>query len=273
MSGNQIDIGIVFRPQSPPEELRAMVAETEDAGVAELWLWEDCFREGGIAAAAAALSWSSHLRVGLGLLPVPLRNPALAAMEIATVARLWPERFVATLGHGMQEWMAQAGGRVESPMTLLHEHVVAIRRLLDGEEVTVGGRYVQLDQVKLAWPPPRRPELIIGARGPRTIALAGAEADGVLLDTTTNVSTVRRARDILDEARASSGRTGRSKVYAYTAVDTTKDPASLTARLTEWVAALKAAGADVVLVHGSDDQPHGREIVRLLRRESRTPQR
>jgi alkanesulfonate monooxygenase SsuD/methylene tetrahydromethanopterin reductase-like flavin-dependent oxidoreductase (luciferase family) len=40
------------------------------------------------------------LQVGVGLLPVPLRNPALAAMEIATVARLFPGRFRPGLGHG-----------------------------------------------------------------------------------------------------------------------------------------------------------------------------
>src|SRR5687767_2466925 len=125
-------MGIVFRPQSSPEELRSMVAEAEAAGIAELWLWEDCFREGGFTAAAAALAWSSRLRVGLGLVPVPLRNPALAAMEIATLARLWPDRFVVTLGHGVADWMAQVGGRVESPMTLLREHTSAVRQLLDG---------------------------------------------------------------------------------------------------------------------------------------------
>ena len=129
-------LGIVFRPQSPPEELRAVVELAERAGVAELWLWEDCFLEGGLTAATAALAWSERLRVGIGLLPVPLRNPALAAMEIATVARIWPDRFVAALGHGIQDWMGQVGARAESPMTLLREHTLAVRDLLDGQTVS-----------------------------------------------------------------------------------------------------------------------------------------
>ena len=112
-------LGIVFRPQSPPEELRTAVELAERAGVDELWLWEDCFLEGGLTAAAAALSWSERMRVGVGLLPVPLRNPALAAMEIATLARLFPDRFVVTLGHGVLDWMGQVGARADSPMTLL----------------------------------------------------------------------------------------------------------------------------------------------------------
>ena len=49
------------------------------------------------------------VRVGIGLLPVPLRNLALAAMEIATLARLFPDRFVPAIGHGVLDWMGQVG--------------------------------------------------------------------------------------------------------------------------------------------------------------------
>ncbi len=85
-----VTTGVVFRPQSPPEELRAVVEAADASAVDELWLWEDCFLEGGLTTAALALAWSSRVRVGIGLLPVPLRNPALAAMEVATLARLFP---------------------------------------------------------------------------------------------------------------------------------------------------------------------------------------
>jgi len=52
---------------------------------------------------------------------VPLRNVALTAMEIATLARLFPGRLTAGIGHGVQDWMGQAGAKVESPMTLARE--------------------------------------------------------------------------------------------------------------------------------------------------------
>jgi alkanesulfonate monooxygenase SsuD/methylene tetrahydromethanopterin reductase-like flavin-dependent oxidoreductase (luciferase family) len=115
-------LGVVFRPQLPPERLRDVARAADDAGLEELWLWEDCFFESGIASAAAALAWTQRLRVGVGLLPVPLRNVALTAMEPATLHRLFPQRVILGVGHGIQEWMAQAGARVDSPMTLLREH-------------------------------------------------------------------------------------------------------------------------------------------------------
>src|ERR1019366_930115 len=83
-------VGVVFRPQLPPERLRDFVVSAEAAGLDDVWLWEDCFFEGGVATPRAAPAWTAAARTGLGLMPVPLRNPALAAMEVATLARMFP---------------------------------------------------------------------------------------------------------------------------------------------------------------------------------------
>jgi alkanesulfonate monooxygenase SsuD/methylene tetrahydromethanopterin reductase-like flavin-dependent oxidoreductase (luciferase family) len=241
--------GVVFRPQLPPEDLRAVVTHAEAAGVAELWLWEDCFLEGGLTTAAAALAWSDRLVVGVGLLPVPLRNPALAAMEIATLARIFPERLVIALGHGVQEWMAQVGAAVESPMTLLREHTTAVRSLLAGDTVDVAGRYVHLDRVALDWPPAVPPRLLVGGRGPRTIGLAGETAGGVLLDAVTDPDVVRRARALV----------GSAHLAVYTPADP-REPAGLAA----WIAELGAAGADAVIVQPPGEAPDPRPLIDAL---------
>ena len=184
-------LGVVFRPQLPPEQLRAFVTLAEQAGLDDVWLWEDCFLEGGLTASVAALGWTNSLRVGLGLMPVPFRNPALAAMEVATIARLYPGRFVPAAGHGVPSWIEQVGARAASPMTLLREWVVAVRALLHGETVTTSGSYVHLDGVALDWPPAVVPPLLVGARGPRTLMLAGEVADGVVLDAASSPDDVR----------------------------------------------------------------------------------
>jgi len=245
--------GVIFRPQSPPEELRAVVELADAAGISELWLWEDCFLEGGLTTAALALSWSSRLHVAVGLLPVPFRNPALAAMEIATLARAFPDRFTVALGHGIQEWMAQVGAAVESPMTLLREHTTAVRALLAGETVDVDGRYVQLDRVTLDWPPPAPPRLLLGGRGERTIRPAGEVSDGIVLDSVVDPAVVRRARELVG---------AESLVYAYTEVD----PRTGLDHVGEWIDELAAAGADTVILQAPEDTPDTRPLIEELTR-------
>jgi alkanesulfonate monooxygenase SsuD/methylene tetrahydromethanopterin reductase-like flavin-dependent oxidoreductase (luciferase family) len=207
-------LGVVLRPQLAPEKLRPVVEAADASGVDELWLWEDCFDQGGISSAAAALAWTERLHVGVGVLPVPLRNPALAAMEIATLSRIFPGRVETGLGHGVQEWMDQVGARVESPMTLLREYVAVVQSLLVGDTVTADGRYLHLRDVSLGWPPAHRPLLHVGAVKPKTIALAGELADGVVLTGGSTPADVRAARGIFDAAR--SGRPGRVTVYLIT---------------------------------------------------------
>jgi Coenzyme F420-dependent N5,N10-methylene tetrahydromethanopterin reductase and related flavin-dependent oxidoreductases len=238
-------LGVVFRPQLPPERLRALARVAEEAGLEELWLWEDCFLEGGISAAAAALAWTERLRVGVGLLPVPLRNVAVTAMEAATLHRLFPGRAVLAVGHGVQDWMGQVGARAESPVTLLREHLDALRALLRGERVTTAGRYVKLDGVALDWPPAETPEVLTGATGPRTLRLAGEAADGTVLTASTGVDGVRRARRLIDEGRRAAGRTaGHHRVVVYLHTATGTDAA---ARLR---AEIEANGEDPVTGHG-----------------------
>jgi alkanesulfonate monooxygenase SsuD/methylene tetrahydromethanopterin reductase-like flavin-dependent oxidoreductase (luciferase family) len=83
---------------------------------------------------------------------------------------------------------------VASPMGLLREWVAAVRDLLHGETVTVSGEYVRLDHVTLDWPPPAPvPPLLVGARGPKTLALAGELADGLCLDASLTPAGVARA--------------------------------------------------------------------------------
>ena len=238
----------MFRPQLPPERLRSVAESAEAAGIEQLWLWEDSFFEGGIASASAALAWTSRLQVGIGLLPVPLRNPALTAMEIATVARLFPGRFLPGLGHGVLEWMAQAGAAVASPMTLLREYTTAVRALLAGERVSAEGRYVRLDDVALDWPPDRPPPLLVGARGPKTVRLAGELGDGLLLDSSATLDAVRAARATVDAVRADRP----FQVVLNLLVDDL-------GAVADQVAAARAAGADVVVLeppeHAPDPEP------------------
>ncbi|MEV6735839.1 LLM class flavin-dependent oxidoreductase [Streptomyces sp. NPDC051104] len=280
-------LGAVFRPQLPPERLRTIARLAEEAGLEELWLWEDCFLEGGISTASAALAWTERLRVGVGLLPVPLRNVALTAMEAATLERMFPGRAVLSVGHGVQSWMGQVGARAESPMTLLREYLDALRALLRGERVTTDGRYVKLDDVALDWPPAQAVRILAGVTGPRSLRLSGEAADGTLLTAATSPEGVRAARGIVDEGREAAGRTDPHPVVVYLRATTGPDAAArLRAEIereggvehgvtgdagtvAKAVQQLAEAGADTVVLQPTGDEPDPEGFVRFVAEEVR----
>ena len=209
-------IGAVFNPyHHAPEELRAAVQVAETAGVPELWLWEDCFRESGYASVAAALAWSENLRIGLGIAPLPLRNVAVTAMEIATIERMFPGRFLPGLGHGVQSWMAQVGAKAASPLTLMREQVTALRALLAGDEVTASGRYVTLEGVRLDWPVASAPPVYAAGQGAKTLALSGEIADGTVLVSGLTPAEVGEQIGHVRTGREAAGRAGEPTVVAY----------------------------------------------------------
>jgi alkanesulfonate monooxygenase SsuD/methylene tetrahydromethanopterin reductase-like flavin-dependent oxidoreductase (luciferase family) len=270
-------VGAIFLPDLPPEQLREYVLTAESSGVEELWVWEDCFREGAFSSAAAALAWTERLRIGIGISPMPLRNVALAAMEISSVERMFPGRLIPGVGHGVLSWMGQVGARVASPLTLMREYVPALRALLAGESVTTQGRYVNLDQVKLDWPPTQAPPLFAAGEGPKTLALTGEVADGTVLTGGTTVAQVGAARRLIAEGRQKAGRSAAHEVAVFVAVAFGADAEARAARQVEgWgmpgethrvlmgdagrvadgVTAFHDAGADAVILqplHGDSD--------------------
>jgi alkanesulfonate monooxygenase SsuD/methylene tetrahydromethanopterin reductase-like flavin-dependent oxidoreductase (luciferase family) len=256
-------------PQVPPERLRTVARAAQESGLAELWLWEDCFWGGAMSIASALLAWTDRLHVAIGVLPVPLRNVALTAMETAALHRLFPGRVTVGVGHGVQDWMGQVGARAESPVTLLGEYLQALRGLLRGERLTVDGRYVKLDDVALDWPPLTPPPVLAAAAGPRTLRLSGQFADGTILDSSGTVDQVRDARRAIDAAREAAGRSGAHPVVLYLLTVTGPDAArrldatgrsgtaavagdahAVAAAVRTWT----AAGVDKVVLHPPGDE-------------------
>ncbi|MFE3447378.1 LLM class flavin-dependent oxidoreductase [Nonomuraea sp. NPDC059194] len=173
-------LGVMFDRDLPPERL-VPFAQALDSRIDDVWVVEDLGWTGGLSSAAAALAATSRVRVGLGIAPAPLRNPMLLAMEFANLARLFPGRFVGGIGHGVQEWMRQVGAAAPSPLTLLEETITSVRGLLRGESVTMDGRAVHLDAVRLVHPPAVAPPVVAGVKGPRSLAMSGRVAQGTIL--------------------------------------------------------------------------------------------
>ena len=243
------NVGMCF-DRSLPAAFVVEVAETlEAAGVDQLWVIEDCFYTAGISLAATALARTERLTVGLGILPAVARNPAITAMELATLADLAPGRLLAGIGHGVQGWMHQMGARPASPLTALDEVITVVRRLLHGESVTFDGRYVTMRDVALDAPPDRVPPVLAGVRGPKSLSLAGRVADGVVLAEGAGPTYVRQAVD-------AAGSPDPFRVSVFTALGIHDDGATARRIMAPFVCGMLDDGGPAVLAH-----PHIDEIL------------
>ncbi len=187
--------GVTLPRDLPAADVLPFARRAEELGFDSLWVIEDLGFRGGFAQAAAVLAVTGRIHVGLGIAPAAARNPAFTAMEAATLAEQFPGRFTLGLGHGVPLWMRQVGSWGASPLTSLSEHVDAVRRLLHGETVTVEGRYVRLDGVRLETPPRTPPRVVAGVRGPKSLAVSGRVADGTLLAEPVTPEYARVARE------------------------------------------------------------------------------
>ncbi len=203
---DRTSLGVIFHPTFPPETLPEYARRAEAAGFDELWLWDDCFLPGALTSAAVALSATQRLKVGIGLMPATAYHPLFAAMEITTLARVFPGRFMPGFGHGVGFWMKQIGAAPTSSMKALEETVEAVRRLLRGEMVTVQGTQVRLDQVQMQLTPQQAPPLLVGGVRERTLQLAGRAGDGAILTSMSSPVYVRWALDRIRQGGAEAGR-------------------------------------------------------------------
>jgi 5,10-methylenetetrahydromethanopterin reductase len=174
-------VGVVLPRTLAPQQIVPFAQRAEELGFDELWVVEDLGFKGGIAQAATVLAVTARIHVGVGVLPAAVRNAAFAAMEIATLAQLHPGRVTVGIGHGMPGWLRSVGAWPASPLTLLSEYADALRTLLRGEPGPARGRYVDVEGLVLDELPDSFPPIILGVRGPKSLALAGAHADGIIL--------------------------------------------------------------------------------------------
>jgi 5,10-methylenetetrahydromethanopterin reductase len=174
-------VGVMLRRDVAATDFIPFARLAEKLGFDDVWVVEDLGFWGGVAQAAAIASATERIRVGLGILPVAARNVAYAAMELSTLAELFPGRVTVGIGHGLPEWIQQVNAWPRSPLTLFDEYTAALGKLLRGEAVTTEGCYVSLDNVALEHPPTVLPPLLGGVRGPKSMEVVAKNLSGAIL--------------------------------------------------------------------------------------------
>ena len=256
-------IGVMFQRDVPPEALAARATLIESLGYDDMWVVEDLFFSGGIAQAAVALAATDALEIGIGILPATARNAVYAAMELGTLARLYPQRLLAGIGHGMQDWMATVGALPRSPLKALEETMLVIGRLLRNETVTLDGEFVAVDHARLQHPPEFVPPLLAGVRGPKSLKLAGQVSDGAILAEPTSAAYSLWAREQLTSG-ADEGNRPRPTLVSYTWLSIDPNPDVAIDRIRPMLASIPGGLAEPSVRSQLLPLPFSAELIEIL---------
>lgn len=199
-------VGVLLPHDMEPAELAGFARLVERLGFDSLWIPENSFLAGGIAAAGLALGATTDLHIGLGVLPAPTRHPATMAMEISTLAGAHPGRLTAGIGLGVPAWVDRMGLLPDRPARFMRDYLEVLRGLLAGEETTaeIHGSSYRLESIGLAHPPADRVPLAIGAVGELMLKLAGRAADVAIISTLASVEYVEWATEVIRGAAAAA---------------------------------------------------------------------
>jgi 5,10-methylenetetrahydromethanopterin reductase len=163
-------------------DMRQLVQLAEDKGYDSVWLPEGMGREAVTELTALVLA-SDRIRLGTGIVPVFARLPTIAAASMATAATLAPGRVILGLGIGHQTALEGGHGvHFSRPLQHVREFATIARRLLSEGQISYTGDIYTIKHYQLDVPLPQPVPVYLAALRPQMLRLAGAIADGVLMN-------------------------------------------------------------------------------------------
>ena len=209
----KVRIGIGSAPLAggpgPGPEFAELVDELEARGVDSLWLADQVSAPtiDPLVGMGFAVSRTTRLKVGTGVVVLPGRNPALVAALLASLAALAPRRILPAFGlrsatpAERQLFPTFGVDRAE----LFDESLVVVRRLLTEPRVSHHGHFFHFEEVSVAPLPSRPLDLWLGGRAPAALRRIGRLADGWLGSFVTPEEAAEARRQI-ERAAAQVGR-------------------------------------------------------------------
>lgn len=201
-----MDLSIGISEDLPIAVQQMLAGHVEAAGFRSLWTNEASGRDALLLCQAWAAA-TTDLEVGVGVVPLWTRSPAQLAMASATLQEASGGRFLLGIGVSHPATMGPwHGAEVVRPRTAARELLTILEQLESGDPSDVDGQVLRSQRFQLRISPsPPATRRYLAAMGPRMLDLAGARADGVLLNWA-GPGEVSRAADRVRAAAEAAGR-------------------------------------------------------------------
>jgi 5,10-methylenetetrahydromethanopterin reductase len=129
---------------------------------------------------ALAAEHTEEIGLGTGVTNPYTRHPAMTAAAIATLDKLSDGRAKLGLGSGSSIGLDPLGYDQSDPVGTTRDAIKVIRRLLDGEQVSLDRPEFAVDDADLDVAPVSDVPVYVAGRGPHILGLGGFRGDGVL---------------------------------------------------------------------------------------------
>lgn len=206
MPARRFGIAFVHQPAEPAQGTYVRLAE--DRGFESAWAVETRLMRDGIVPLAAWAARTERIRLGTAMINPYTRTPTLIAQTFASLDELSGNRSIFGIGAANQMLIEEFHGeRFHRPLTRTKETIDAFRALLTGERVDYDGETITIEGAKLDFDPPRADvPVYMGVTGPKMLKLAGAIADGVVLNVFVTEGYVKNAIELIEEGAREAGR-------------------------------------------------------------------
>lgn len=185
-------------------EHRDWFRELVDLGYTDVWSAESDGAD-GLTPLTLASAWAPELRLGVAILPVYTRGPALLAQSAAALADAAPGRFVLGIGASSNVIVERWNGiPFDQPYQRTRDTVRFLKAAFAGEKVEQRYDTFEIQGFRLGVRPATPPPILVAALREGMLRLAGREADGAIINwlSADDVTTVA---PIVNQAGGSGG--------------------------------------------------------------------
>jgi probable F420-dependent oxidoreductase len=166
----------------PLHRHREIFRELVDLGYTDVWSSEADGAD-GLTPLALAAAWAPELRLGVAILPVYTRGPALLAQSAAALADAAPGRFALGVGASSNVIVERWNGLAfTEPYRRTRDTVRFLKAALAGEKVTESYATFDVDGFRCGIVPEQQPPILVAALREGMLRLAGREADGAIVN-------------------------------------------------------------------------------------------
>lgn len=187
-----------------------IVKYAEEKGFHSVWQAESRLVRDAIVPMAAYAAVTEKIKVGSAVINNWTRNIGLLASTFLTLDDLAPDRIICGIGAWWDPLAKNVGINRTKPLKAMEETITILRRLLNMENVTFDGEFVQVNGIELdvvhGRREPRNVPIYIGATGNKMIEMTGRIADGIVLNYCVPVEYNDNALEQLDKGLKQAGR-------------------------------------------------------------------